>query len=283
MSNKLLTSSAAMLASTLILVGCQNTTSLEHLKKAKTTVSVEETSMTGSDKSATEAKITPEVLSRYHWTLVSAADNNNQPVAELERLNTAEQEATLAFTLNALSPSVGCNQMSVGYEVTNNVLQTKGQMTSTLMGCGDMQPAESKLASLVAGTSQLVLNDGAAPTLTQITDDKVTLIWQGEMTAQAKYGQEGKTLFWAVDHEPQPCPDGTITCLKVKTISYDEQGIKSDEGDWRLFSGRIQGFTHDDSQDQVVRLKRYVIDPSDVKGKQIIYMLDTVIESQSVE
>lgn len=275
---------AAVMAGLLSITGCQNTTPISG---GATQTIVKDKGMTDANSAEAKAVIDSKTLASYDWTLISAMDGNNQPLAPLiavkdqVTLNFAEQNGT-----NTVGFSVGCNRMGGSYELASNVM-TVGNVMSTQMFCQDLDAAEKLLSGVMQGDSQLSYKEGAAPVLTLIDSShakNTTLVWQGKMNAQAKYQQKGETVFWAVDHKAQPCPDGTTKeCLKVKPVTYNEQGVKTDEGNWMLFSGEIQGFTHDAKQDQVLRLKRYTLNPSDVKGKQFAYVLDMVVESQMVK
>ncbi len=134
------------------------------------------------------------------------------------------------------------------------------------------------------GESQLSVAESTPPMLIQVTNEATTLVWQGALTPQAKYNTKGKTIFWAVSSETKPCiSDGMQSCLQIKPITYDEQGIKTSEGEWTEFVGTIDGYQHDVGYDQVLRLQRYKLDTSDavVEGSvgEYAYVLDTVIES----
>jgi len=102
----------------------------------------------------------------------------------------------------------------------------------------------------------------------------------GSTLPEAKYQQQGDIVFWEVNHEPQTCPATNLkTCLKVRPVYYNQQGIKQGSGKWELFVDDIEGYEHDSSVDSVLRLKRFTIDPVDVKGKQFVYVLDMIVES----
>lgn len=275
---------AAIMSGLLFITGCQNTTPMSGV--TIDTV-IKDKGMSGANATAAKAVIDNKTLGRYDWTLVSAVDSNNKSLAPLTAikdqvtLNFAEQNGT-----NTVGFSVGCNRMGGSYEIASNILMVK-DVISTQMFCQDLDAAEKLLSSVMQGDSQLSYTAGSVPVLTLIDSsraNKATLVWQGKMKADAKYQQKGETIFWAVDHKAEPCANGSSKkCLKVKPVTYNEQGVKTDEGSWMLFSGEIQGFTHDATQDQVLRLKRYTVAPSDVKGKQFAYVLDMVVESQMVK
>ena len=73
-------------------------------------------------------------------------------------------------------------------------------------------------------------------------------------------------------------------CLQVKPITYDDQGIKTSEGEWSVFNGEIDGYQHDGKNDQVLRLQRYQLDSDEIsEDEEYAYVLDAVIESSVVE
>ncbi|PNK59752.1 META domain-containing protein [Psychrobacter sp. FDAARGOS_221] len=224
-------------------------------------------------------------LAAYHWQLVKATDNQKRPI---ESLNKIKQQVTLSFDKKqngyGIWFSVGCNSMGAGYTLQSNTMQV-GQIISTMMLCQDLDAAEKQLASLMDGRSQLSLKAAENPILTQTTENGSTIVWQGAKTPEARYGQQAGTVFWQIDHQLQQCPnpDAGSTCLKAREVFYDDKGIKTGFGPWQLIVDPIEGYQHDTGLDQVVRIKRFVVDPADVKGKQSVYVFDRIVESSVVE
>ncbi|MFT0773242.1 META domain-containing protein [Psychrobacter aquimaris] len=234
-------------------------------------------------------------LSHHRWTLVNAVDANEQLMAEFANINS---QVTLAFNQyqgqDTLSYSVGCNTISAGYQLKGHTLTTEEGM-STKMSCGELDVAENALSTLMQGSSEFKIDQGDNPVLTQFTDDDVTLVWNGRLTAQAKYNSKGETVFWAVNSETVPCEAGNSEqCLQVKPITYNDQGIKTHEGQWRVFVGEIDGYQHDSKHEEVLRLQRYPLyidelsetnEPTkdDTADEKYAYILDAVIESAVVE
>jgi len=223
-------------------------------------------------------------LTRYRWTLATATDSTSQP---LPLLMTIKDQVTLNFIeyqgQNTINYSVGCNTMSAAYNLQGHTLTAEESM-GTRMSCGDLNTAENRLNQLIYGDSQLSLVGGEKPVLTQITSDSTTLVWKGRLTAQAKYNTKGETIFWAVSSETVPCTvNKEKSCLQVRPVTYDEQGIKTSEGKLIPFTGTIDGYTHDGTQEEVLRLQRYKLDADDISGEsahaEYAYVLDTVIES----
>lgn len=235
-----------------------------------------------------EDKLTT-ILSHHRWTLVSATDVNKQPLVEFA---VPKNQVTLAFSQyqgqDTLSYSVGCNTISAAYQLQGHNLSTEDGM-STKMSCGDLDVAENTLNNLMLGNSELKIDQDETPILTQFTNDNVTLVWSGRLTPQAKYHSKGETIFWAVKSQTTACEDSRSNqCLQVKPITYNDQGIKIYEGKWRIFVGDIDGYQHDNTHEEVLRLQRYQINinelpEDDTADEQYAYILDAVIESSVVE
>ena len=261
-----------MIASSLLLGGCQ---SLE--TRAPQQDSANNNSMTKT--------IQPSILADFKWQLVAASDKNNQPLVALDRI---KDQVQLSFDIKQnrqrVGFTVGCNGMGADFQLSNNTLKL-GNVISTEMYCQDLDQAEKLLGKLMATESKVSIQSGngsiaTLPILTQQLITGESLRWQGIVTSEAKYQQQGDIVFWEVNHEPQTCPATNLkTCLKVRPVYYDQQGIKQGSGKWELFVDDIEGYKHDSSVDSVLRLKRFTIDPVDVKGKQFVYVLDMIVES----
>lgn len=253
-----------------------------------------DTATSATADSSETSKLTAEEqlgteLSRHRWKLLSATDAAKKPVSALMNI---KDQVTLSFNQyqgqDTLSYSVGCNTISAAYQLKSQTLTTEDGM-STKMSCGELDSAESQLNTLMQGSSQLQITTGENPTLTQVTGDAVTLIWRGRLTSQAKYNSKGETVFWAVSAKKVPCEvNGSKQCLQVKPITYNDQGIKTSEGDWAPFIGEIDGYQHDGAHEEVLRLQRFQLDSSEVSAdstedEQYAYLLDAVIESAVAE
>ncbi len=284
----------SLLATSLTIMACNDTTKVQETELG--TVTVTETSDSGvadNTKQTTDMTATPATseslmidnLANYRWSLASAMDSNNQPITAL---TTIKEQVMLNFNnqdKNTISYSVGCNTISANYELQEQkqVLSVKEGM-STKMSCGKLDTVENQLNELMQGDSTISLTTSETPSLTQVTSEAVTLVWTGKMTAQAKYNSKGDTVFWAIDAQTKPCADNkTQMCLQIKPITYDGQGIKTEEGKVVEFAGVIDGYEHDETHDQVLRLQRFKTDVDSVLVDNIdskyAYVLDTIIES----
>lgn len=269
---------ASIVLASFSLSACQNTTPInpnQVLSPSSANIQSTQTTPELNENSATEiSHVTTSDLSQYQWTLVSAVDSSNM---RLVPLNAVKDQVLLNFGqlkgMNILRYSLGCNTMTGRLQLVDSVM-TIEEGVSTKKFCAELDEAEKLLNRAMHGDSQLSIKRGAVPILTQLADDNTILVWQGKQSTEAKHGQ-AEMIFWAVDHEVVPCPDGTTKeCLKVKPIQYDINGVKMGEGEWTLFDGEIEGFTHDRDHNQVIRLKRYTDE-----DKNSIYVLDTVVES----
>lgn len=271
-----------MVTGSLLLTGCQKIDSLT----SQSTAAQSNTMINTENKLI----LNTATLADYHWQLLSAKDKQGEPLSALEAI---KDQVRLKFYLQQstqyASFTVGCNSMSGNFTISNQQLKI-GDVMSTEMYCEDLDPAERLMAQLMPGNSKLKLsveNSSKSTTtqllLTQEFATGETLIWQGTATAEAKYQQQPDLVFWEVNHQLQDCPNpDQKTCLKVRPVYYDEQGIKKGVGDWDIFVDNIEGYNHDSSVDTVLRLKRFTVDPVEVKGKQFVYVFDRIVESSVV-
>lgn len=271
-----------MVTGSLLLTGCQKIDSLT----SQSTAAQSNTMINTENKLI----LNTATLADYHWQLLSAKDKQGEPLSALEAI---KDQVRLKFYLQQstqyASFTVGCNSMSGNFTISNQQLKI-GDVMSTEMYCEDLDPAERLMAQLMPGNSKLKLSVEnpsksalTQPLLTQEFATGEALVWQGTATAEAKYQQQPDLVFWEVNHQLQDCPNpNQKTCLKVRPVYYDEQGIKKGVGDWDIFVDNIEGYNHDSSVDTVLRLKRFTVDPVEVKGKQFVYVFDRIIESSVV-
>lgn len=280
-----------LLVVSLALTACNNTTPVNEAEVDTTNndtnevVVADTTTQTTSDTADNNVEQTmTDELSRYRWTLATAIDSSNKPMTGLMAI---KEQVTLNFNQqqgqSMLNYSVGCNIIGASYQLQEQTLSTKDSM-STKMSCGELDATENRLNELMQGDSNLSLEAGDIPKLTQVTSDATTLVWTGKLTAQAKYNSKGETLFWAISADTRPCSDNQAQmCLQVKPITYDEQGVKTLEGELVEFSGTIDGYEHDANQDVILRLQRFKTDVDTVLVDNIdseyAYVLDTIIET----
>lgn len=149
------------------------------------------------EKTVAGIPITNELLEHYQWRLVSATDNTNNPISEL---NHSKIPITANFRLDSHNQGVGfftgCNGVGGSYVLSTNQTLLIGASPSTLMGCGDLiNGIEDYLDHIMHNSSsQLTLthpditsisNISSVPIpgylLTQELDSGETLIWKNEV------------------------------------------------------------------------------------------------------
>ena len=284
----------SMLAISLALGACQDASvsTDANIQSDDTNVSTEDADMEhnnatlakASEMSAEEQMI--ENLARYRWTLLDIDDKSGGAV--ITTLVDIKNQVTLLFKQNqghnTLNYGVGCNTMSASYELQDHTLTTEDSMSAKML-CENLNKAENLLDTLMQGTSEISVTEGENPVLTQVTSNAVTLTWKGRLTSQAKYNGKGETVFWAVNANKVACADNSSEmCLQVKSVTYNNQGIKVSEGKWSAFNGEIDGYQHDGKHEEVLRLQRYQLDSDEnAEGEAYAYVLDAVIESSVVE
>ena len=283
----------SMLAISLALGACQDASvsTDANIQSDDTNVSTEDADMEhnnatlakASEMSAEEQMI--ENLERYRWTLLDIDDKSGGAV--ITTLVDIKNQVTLLFKQNqghnTLNYGVGCNTMSASYELQDHTLTTEDSMSAKML-CENLNKAENLLDTLMQGTSEISVTEGENPVLTQVTSNAVTLTWKGRLTSQAKYNGKGETVFWAVNANKVACADNSSEmCLQVKSVTYNDQGIKVSEGKWSAFNGEIDGYQHDGKHEEVLRLQRYQLDSDEnAEGEAYAYVLDAVIESSVV-
>lgn len=217
-------------------------------------------------------------LQNYDWQLIRA-NSNNQPIISLQTLADKGQ-IKLSFSQNRMHYTVGCNQLSTNFSLSKNLLLIQGNTATTLMACGELQPAENLLAEKMQGTSKLTLDGNSGAVLDQTTSDNTHFVWQGKLKPSVKYGK-GETLFLEVKPTTKPCNKLTDKqCLEVRDIVYIAEGIKTTTGQWRLLSQPIQGFKLTPNTQQIIRVNRYRTLPKDTMGYANVYVFDGMVESQ---
>ncbi len=278
-----------------LVVGCQAPTSDHH---ARPEMHIPLELKEGMATNPEILPLMPKVLSSYNWQLESVTDKNQQPI---NTFNNLKKPVSLSFSMDKQSVDkqdaelsiglyLGCNQMSAPVDLKDFNL-TIGSMMTTNMYCADLIEKEQQLTKLVAGTSLLTVypinyltelpnNLPEKMQLRQRSADGSVLVWQGTLTDTAKYGK-GETVFLEVAPQTVHCSSGiNQTCLKVRDVYYNKQSIKLGVGDWRPMKQSIKGYVHNPNTRNVLRVKKYITDPVDVKGKQIVYRLDMVVETE---
>lgn len=224
---------------------------------------------------------TPELLADYHWTLTKAQKQDADIHTLVDVI--AKGSVKMTFANNQLHYSVGCNSLSAPYQLTGDRLSI-GAVIATQMLCPlALDEIERHFDKRFenAQLSMTVDADKKQATLVQVHGAEV-LTWQGEMTHKARYG-DPVVLFWEIAPQTVDCVNRqgeSTSCLKVRNVNYDEQGVKVGSGAWRTFHGTIHGFEHNPKRKAIIRLNAYNNPNSD---ENPLYVFDTETEVEFLE
>ncbi len=220
---------------------------------------------------------TDELLKNYNWTLASA-EVQGAPIHSYEKI-IEERAGSLIFSNRGVYFNVGCNHNFQNYQLSEGRLSVS-QRASTLMACHSSSDDLPNLAQIESKLSQ-DLNDSTLKIRTNPDDYTATLLlqkgaqvltWQGDMKPEVRFG-EPVLLFWEIEPEKINCIDENgkeRQCLKVRNVTYNEQGIKTGSGAWRTFYGEIHGYEHQPNLRQIVRLNAYN-NPDDKENPYYVY------------
>lgn len=215
-------------------------------------------------KNSTYQTATDELLKAYNWTLISA-EVQGAPIHSYENI-IKNRAGSLSFSNRGLYFNVGCNHHSQHYQLSEGVLSIHHR-TSTLMACHhsdsnspDLAQVESKFAQDLNGSNLQIKTGPDEYTATLLLQKGAqVLTWQGDMKPEVRFG-ESVLLFWEIEPNKINCIDEIgqeQRCLKVRNVTYNEQGIKTGSGAWRTFYGQIHGYEHQPNLRQIIRLNAY--------------------------
>ena len=232
---------------------------------------------------ATVAAIDGSTLAAYHWRLAEATDAQGQRIDAL--FVRADQPLTLDFQDGRLGVSNACNRIGGNYRIDGDKLEV-GDLVMTEMACEPaLNALDAAIAERLKGTLTAALQR-APEKLTLTTAGGDTLRFDGEPTAETRYGGPGEQAFLEVAAETKPCSHPLIPnkqCLQVREIRYDDKGMKSTGGEWQNFYEDIEGYTHEAGIRNVLRVKRFKRNPVPADASDTAYVLDMVVESESVK
>jgi hypothetical protein len=126
------------------------------------------------------------------------------------------------------------------------------------------------------------LSPGAPPRLRLVSTRHATLDFT---TPEALYGPATQ-IFMEVAAQRIACQNplnGDTLCLQVRERQYDAQGlVVGVPGVWRPLYESIEGYTHTAGVRNVLRIKRFQRGAAAPGGASAVYVLDLVVESETV-
>lgn len=224
-------------------------------------------------------------LTAYHWQLHDATDRNGKRIDAL--FARPQLPLQLDFRDGRLSVANACNRLGGGYRIEGGRLAL-GPMAQTLMACADPSLAklDEAIGTRLQGRPRIEVGSGGEPHLRLATDAGDRLDFVGQPTAETRYGSAGETVFLEIDAQTQPCSHSLIRdsrCLKVRERRYDASGLAvGTPGEWHALYQEIEGYMHQPGVRNVLRIKRYTIKNPPADAPAQAYVLDMVVESETV-
>lgn len=230
--------------------------------------------------------LSPEqTLKAYHWNLVNTikADGSAEPAWVS---STTNQPLMLTFAENRVAIQNLCNTMNAGYALTERDIDFS-QVAGTMKMCSDpqlMQYEQQVAKQLPTATDWNLASadqsqtNAPAPILTLHFENGDKWRLEGKPTAETKYGSQAETVFLEIAPQTEVCPQSGNNCLKVRSITYDGNGVQTSAGDWVLFQpNAINGYTHQNGVHQIIRTKRYEIKNAPAGSATEAYEFDMVV------
>lgn len=214
-----------------------------------------------------------KVLADYHWSY--QPQNSNKAIV-------------LHFEDKRLSIDSGCNGQRTSWKIENGQIVTS-ELMSTMMACSPELMKQEQLSASIFQKREIpfTLNamNAEQPTLTISAVNGEKYIFTGSIKAEAKYQSEGEIIFLEIAPETKQCTGVTLqTCLQVREIKYDAQGVKTQvDKDWTFFYDHIDGFKHNSNERQIVRVKRYEIKNPAADQSKYAYVQDMIIERETIQ
>lgn len=208
----------------------------------------------------------------YDWRLIASDDVLFEPFIH-------EHSVHLAVSKKGLGFSAGCNFYAANFTIIKDILSIDDGVIATRKACDlKMHDAEQALVrSFKNAKLSVSTKSNETAIMTHVHQDK-TWVWQGTKKADVQYGKP-VMLYWEIAPKMILCANNTVSCLKIRNVRYDEQGIKTGAGAWREFDGFIQGYHHEMGVSKIIRLKAY----TDKSTGQIIHVYDGTIEQGLAE
>lgn len=222
-------------------------------------------------------------LQDHHWTLESASDAAGRPI---EGLLPAGRPIVMDFIEARLSIRGACNQMNGRWRLSPQSQLMIGRLAGTMKACEPaLMTADSLLAAALEQPLAVELTRGATPGLRLASASQQVLAFRGEPTLRSLYGAP-KRLFLEVAAQTVDCklpPGAAGSCLQVREVRFDDKGLrKGPPGPWRPFGETIDGYTHTPGVRNVLRVDRYERKPAPSGRPSVAYVLDLVVESETV-
>lgn len=223
-------------------------------------------------------------LELYRWTLESATNGQDRPIDILSPRK--DNPVVFSFSSKRLSIQGPCNRIVGAYRIDAAGQLTMNGTAATMMACDPaLMQADIALSGLLTKPLHAEMEGRPSARLRLVSASNETLTFTGQATPESLYGA-GSIIFLEVSAHEVPCknpPPPNTRCLQVRERHYDEHGlVVGTPGEWRPLHENIEGYTHNEGERNVLRVKRFNR-AADVAGaSSTVYVLDLTIESEIV-
>ena len=264
----------------LMLVACT-----EHPTPAGASVAAAQSPSARSDTTGRHA--TGSALAGYHWRLQDATNAQGRRIDAL--LVRPTQPLQFDFADGRIHITNTCNRMSGDVRIDGDTLHVS-PLVSTKMACADpaVMALDAEVAKRLEGRIGFRLLESDPPQLIWTATNGDALRFIGMAPPEIRFGNPGTIVFMEVAAHRKPCQlpmmPSPRQCLEVRELHYDAEGLRSGTpGAWQLFHDTIEGYSHEEGVRNVLRIKRFPIANPPMDAPATGYVLDMVIESQTVD
>jgi len=216
------------------------------------------------------------------WTLQSGSEAAGTPIDGLMVPGHAFQ---MRFQDERVSIQGGCNTLNGSWRLSPQGQLMLGRLAATMKACdAALMKADATLSAVLAQHLDVELQPGERPTLRLVSPSRQTLVFSGQPTPESLYGKATR-IFLEVAPQTVDCVSGVMRgqCLQVRERRFDQYGLRIEPpGEWRIFHGGIEGYTHQPGVRNVLRLNRYQRPQVPADASRYVYVLDMVVESEIV-
>jgi heat shock protein HslJ len=230
---------------------------------------------------------TNNALAGQHWLLQDAADAQGRRIDAL--LVRPTRPLQFDFVDGHVRIANACNGIGGDVRIDGDSLRF-GPLVSTKMACADpaVMALDGEVAKRLESRIRFRLLESDPPQLMLTTANGDTLRFVGTGTPEAHFGSPGTIVFMEVAAHIKPCQHPMTPvlrqCLEVRERQYDAQGLPvGTPGEWQLFHDTIEGYIHEEGVRNVLRIKRFPIANPPMDGPATGYVLDLVVESETVD
>jgi heat shock protein HslJ len=221
-----------------------------------------------------------QLLQAYDWDLAAAYDAQGQAEAGW-RLD-GRPGARLHFADRRLSVRNLCNALGADYALEGSRMRV-GQPMLTRRACldGALMALEQRVSAQLPHVQRFDLQGGSAARLALHFADGSRWELTGAPTPATRYGGAGERIFLEVAPERAACGPGAAQgaqCLRVREVRYSADGVKQGTGEWQIFDGQIEGYTHESGMRNILRVNRFKRQGAGTAA--YAYVLDMVVESR---